>query len=191
MSKNKALNQVRIIGGFWRGRRLEIQDAPGLRPTGDRVRETLFNWLMPTLAGARCLDLFCGSGALGLEAVSRGAHSATLIDQSPSVIAHVKGQTQDWTDIDRVQFVVADAFEWLSHHQEVFDIVFIDPPFDIDGQLSCLQTVVSLGRVAAGGLIYIESPADQMLELADLPSGLRIERQKLFGQVGVCLVRYH
>ena len=191
MGKNKSSNQVRIIAGQWRGRRLAVCDWPDLRPTGDRVRETLFNWLRSEIGGARCLDLFCGSGALGLEALSRGAQSVVFVDQAEVVITHLKKQTGGWPGIGGAEFIVSDAMSWLEGASSNFDLVFLDPPFDLGSQLSCLTLLIDQNRVTHGGLIYIESPTSGALDPSDLPSGTTIERQKTFGQVSACLIRYH
>jgi 16S rRNA (guanine966-N2)-methyltransferase len=121
---------VRIIGGRWRGTRLAVADAPGLRPTTDRVRETLFNWLQPKLPGARVLDLFAGSGALGLEALSRGAREAVLVERDPRLAESLRDVVARLQADGQAQVVHADALAWLGaplHGR--FDLVFLDPPF--------------------------------------------------------------
>ncbi len=126
-------NQLRIIGGLWRGRKLSFPDVDGLRPTGDRIRETLFNWLAPDMQGAHCLDLFSGSGALGLEALSRGADSSLLLEKHPTAARQLKDNLQLLkADNGRVEQV--DSLQWLNSAQvsHRFDIVFIDPPFALD-----------------------------------------------------------
>lgn len=121
---------VRIIGGRWRGTRLPVADLDGLRPTPDRVRETLFNWLQPVLPGARVLDLFAGSGALGLEALSRGAAEALLVERDPGVAESLRGVAARLQDGARARVVRADALALLREpvHGR-FDVVFVDPPF--------------------------------------------------------------
>jgi 16S rRNA (guanine966-N2)-methyltransferase len=122
---------VRIIGGRWRGTRLAVADAPGLRPTSDRARETLFNWLQPKLPGARVLDLFAGSGALGLEALSRGAREALLVERDPRLVESLRDVVARLQAGGQAQVVRADALAWLDaplHGR--FDLVFLDPPFD-------------------------------------------------------------
>ena len=122
--------QVRIIGGHWRGSKLPVADKPGLRPTSDRVRETLFNWLQPALPGARVLDLFAGTGALGLEAASRGAAEAVLVERDPGLAASLRA-TAERLHADRVEIVCEDALRWLARAPtRQFDIVFLDPPFE-------------------------------------------------------------
>ena len=109
-----ASGQVRIVGGRWRNTRLQVPELPGLRPTSDRVRETLFNWLMPKLPGARVLDLFAGSGALGLEAVSRGAASAQLVERDPQLVAALRGVVGRLGAGEQVEVVASDALQWLD-----------------------------------------------------------------------------
>lgn len=121
---------IRIIAGRWRGTKLTVPDLPGLRPTSDRVRETLFNWLQPMLHGARVLDLFAGSGALGLEAVSRGAREAILVEHDPKLAESLRRQIERLQAQQTVRVVCADVLRWLQAPlQGCFDLVFIDPPF--------------------------------------------------------------
>lgn len=150
---------VRIIGGRWRGTRLPVADAPGLRPTSDRVRETLFNWLMPALPGARVLDLFAGTGALGLEAVSRGAAHATLVERDPALAAALAGHVERLRAHDRVRVVREDALRWLAAATlEPFDIVFLDPPFAAALWEPALRALAPW--LAPGGWLYVESPPE-------------------------------
>lgn len=154
-----AAGSVRIIGGRWRGTRLPVADAAGLRPSSDRVRETLFNWLQPWLPGARVLDLFAGSGALGLEAVSRGAVQAVLVERDAGLVEALHRSVERLQAGDSVQVVRADAVAWLQAPLfGPFDGVFLDPPFA--GQL--WQPVLSILQpwLAADAWLYLESPAD-------------------------------
>jgi 16S rRNA (guanine966-N2)-methyltransferase len=147
---------VRIIGGEWRGTRLPVADRDGLRPTADRVRETLFNWLQPMLPGARVLDLFAGTGALGLEAVSRGAREAVLVERDPRLADDLHLLAAKLPGGDRARVVCADALVWLRTAADEFDLVFVDPPFAGDlwhPVLAALQ-----GRVADDAWLYLESP---------------------------------
>jgi len=185
--KRKASNQVRIIGGQHRGRRLAFPDLPGLRPTGDRIRETLFNWLQPMLPGARCLDLFAGSGALGLEAASRGAGEVVLLDQAPQVIGQLQQHIAD-LKLDQVRVVPADALSWLQAPPEAlsFDIVFLDPPFS-DGLLEpCCRLLASSGLLAENARVYLET--DVVESLPFFPSEWQIVREKKSGQVAYYLL---
>ena len=149
---------VRIIGGQWRGTRLPVADAAGLRPTSDRVRETLFNWLAPMLPGARVLDLFAGSGALGLEAVSRGAKEALLVERDPALARSLHDACERLHAGAAVQVVQADALQWLRaplHGR--FDIVFLDPPFADDAWRRVLELLPPW--LAGDACLYLESPA--------------------------------
>lgn len=151
--------QVRIVGGRWRNTRLAVPDLPGLRPTCERVRETLFNWLMPRLAGARVLDLFAGSGALGLEAVSRGAAAAVLVERDPDLADRLRRQVERLGAQAQVQVVQADALQWLRRHDPVpFDLAFVDPPFAAGLWDAVLETLPA--RLAADAWLYLESPQD-------------------------------
>lgn len=155
-----AVGQVRIIGGKWRNMKLPVPLSPGLRPSSDRVRETLFNWLMPRLGGARVLDLFAGSGALGLEAVSRGAAQATLVERDAALSRQLRESVARLGAQDQIAVVQADALQWLRQPAGALaDIAFVDPPFD-DG----LWEAVMAGlppHLAPDAWVYVESPADQ------------------------------
>ncbi len=181
----RQLNQVRIIGGEHRGRRLSFPDIPGLRPTGDRIRETLFNWLQPNLPGSSCLDMFAGSGALGLEAASRGAGKVLLLDSSPIVIDQLQ-QHVALLGLSQVTVELADALSWLQRPAGQFDIVFLDPPFAAAGMLqqACLGLETG-GWLRPGALIYIE--ADAASGLPELPDTLSILKEKKAGQVAYYL----
>jgi 16S rRNA (guanine966-N2)-methyltransferase len=151
--------QVRIIGGRWRNTRLPVPDLPGLRPSSDRVRETLFNWLQPALPGARVLDLFAGSGALGLEAVSRGAASACLVERDPALAAGLRSSVVRLRAQAQVQVVQDDALRWLDAAGAAApaDIAFVDPPFAAGLWDAVLQRLPA--RLSAGAWLYLESPA--------------------------------
>jgi 16S rRNA (guanine966-N2)-methyltransferase len=180
MKVNQAANQVRIIAGHWRGRKLSFAPVAGVRPTPDRVRETLFNWLNPLVREARCLDLYAGSGALGIEAASRGASSVVLVDSDSQVVACLREQLQllQASQIRVVQSTVAD---WLSSPAELFDIVFLDPPFRKGLLPACMHALESGGWLAADARVYIE--AESCLEL-QLPDNWELTRSKRAGQVG-------
>ena len=151
-----AAGQIRIIGGQWRGRKLPVPNSPGLRPTTDRVRETLFNWLTPALPGARVLDLFAGTGVLGLEALSRGAAQAVLVERDPGLAAALREAVARLSAPAEVH--AADALAWLGSHGRTFDLVFLDPPFADGLWARALDGLVP--RLAPGAWIYVESPAD-------------------------------
>ena len=131
--KNPAngLQKLRIIGGQWRSRQISFAATPGLRPTGDRIRETLFNWLAPNVPGAQCLDLFAGSGALGFEAVSRGAASCIALELHRAAASQLRDNKRN-LGANQLTILEADAMQYLKHNanQQAFDFVFVDPPFD-------------------------------------------------------------
>ncbi|AOY01038.1 16S rRNA (guanine(966)-N(2))-methyltransferase RsmD [Jeongeupia sp. USM3] len=156
-------NQLRIIGGECRRRIVHFPDGDGLRPTPDRVRETLFNWLGQDLTGKRCLDLFAGSGALGLEAASRGAARVVMVEKSrPAYTALVANR--DLLKLNRTELVNADAAAWLARSGDVFDIAFVDPPY-ASGLLQ--PTLVALApRLAPGARVYAEAADWTGLDLA-------------------------
>lgn len=150
---------VRIVGGRWRGTRLPVADADGLRPTPDRVRETLFNWLQPAVAGARVLDLFAGSGALGLEAVSRGARGAVLVERDARLAASLRETVAKLGAGDVVQVVQADALDWLRAPpaSAPFDVAFVDPPFAAGLWPAVLAALPPV--LAPEAWLYLEGPA--------------------------------
>lgn len=153
-----ARGTVRIIGGRWRGTRIPVADTRGLRPTADRVRETLFNWLAPVMPGARCLDLFAGSGALGFEAVSRGAAHATLIERDVQLAAGLEALR---TRLDAHDVVIQrdDALAFLAGPPAPSDIVFVDPPFDTDLVDAVLERL-GRGWLNEGAFVYVEHAID-------------------------------
>ena len=188
MRTNRAQNQLRIIGGRWRGRKLPLAARPGLRPTPDRVSETLFNWLAPVIQGSRCLDLYAGSGALGLEAASRGAAGVVMVDRAGEVVGSLRDQ-RAILDAGEVEVIQADVVQWLrGSPAQAFDIVFLDPPFR-QGLLSeTMQLLEANGWLAADAFIYIEAEKDLQ---TDLPEGWVRYRSKQAGQVAYQLARRH
>jgi 16S rRNA (guanine966-N2)-methyltransferase len=173
-------NQVRIIGGEHRGRKLSFPDIPGLRPTGDRIRETLFNWLQPRLPGASCLDLFAGSGALGMEAASRGASRVIMLDSSPLVVDQLK-QNIALLRLEQTEVQQADALVWLDNNPEPFDILFLDPPFADNLLQELCQKLEQGGWLKPDSLIYLEMDAGSQSPL--LPSNWKVLKEKRAGQV--------
>ena len=159
-----ASNEVRIIGGKWRGRKLAFPDEPQLRPTLGRVRETLFNWLRSDVPGSRCLDLFAGSGALGFEALSRGAAAVTFVDSNRRVARCLEENARKLA-ADNALVICSPAERVLRRAPEQWDIIFLDPPF----QGFCAADVLVLIReekaLAAEGLIYLEAPRREALQL--------------------------
>ncbi|MBI5782634.1 MAG: 16S rRNA (guanine(966)-N(2))-methyltransferase RsmD [Gammaproteobacteria bacterium] len=178
--------KLRIIGGRWRGRRLDVSESEGLRPTPDRVRETLFNWLQPYIAGASCLDLFAGTGALCLEALSRGATGVVMVEKTPHVAQQLR-QHVERLEAAGAEVVLADAVEFLRRPPRVFDIVFLDPPFKSNLIADCAALLEARGWIKPGGLVYVEAPS-RLKELA-LPATWELIRSKKTGQVGYHLVR--
>ncbi|BAZ95409.1 ribosomal RNA small subunit methyltransferase D [Thiohalobacter sp. COW1] len=185
-------NQLRIIGGDWRGRRLKVVDQSGLRPTPDRVRETLFNWLAPVIAGSRCLDLFAGSGALGLEAASRGAAGVTLVEKAGAAARQLRDNIALLQAGDRLELVQTDALRFLGRAPaEPYDVVFLDPPFGQGWLQRCLPGLAQPGWLAPGAYVYME--AEQDLDSAALqallPAGWQLIRSRKSGEVGYHLAR--
>ncbi|MEO6362957.1 MAG: 16S rRNA (guanine(966)-N(2))-methyltransferase RsmD [Caldimonas sp.] len=149
--------EVRIIGGAWKRSKLPVADRPGLRPTPDRVRETVFNWLGQNLAGWRCLDAFAGSGALGFEAASRGAAEVVLLERD-GVLAASLAQSKERLKAVQVRVERADAVQWMARARaDAFDLVFIDPPFD--SALAAPALAAARTLVAPGGFVYLEAAA--------------------------------
>jgi 16S rRNA (guanine966-N2)-methyltransferase len=176
---------VRIIGGRWRGRRLPVLADAGLRPSTDRVRETLFNWLQARLPGARCLDLFAGTGALGFEAVSRGAAAATLVEVDRDLVRQLSA-TRTALKAVTVEIIHADAIRWLVRRPVPFDIVFIDPPFD-GGFVPEALRLLEQGWIAPAGLVYVERRRDSGRDR--LPKHWRIVREGETRHVSYALIR--
>ncbi|WP_454782746.1 16S rRNA (guanine(966)-N(2))-methyltransferase RsmD [Legionella sp. WA2022007384] len=148
---------IRIIGGLYRGKKLHFPDVEGLRPTPDRVRETLFNWLMHDIREARCLDAFAGSGALGLEAFSRGAARVVFLEQSPKAYTNLQKIITGFNS-PKLKLLQTDALQYLHHNQEEFDIIFLDPPFAQNFLPQCISSIARSNILKPGGLVYLESP---------------------------------
>jgi 16S rRNA (guanine966-N2)-methyltransferase len=149
-------SRVRIIGGVWRSRLIGFPDAAGLRPTPDRVRETLFNWLGQDLTGMTCLDLFAGSGALGFEALSRGAAEVVMVERNATALRSLEENARK-LGATRLSIVRGDALEFARTARARFDIVFVDPPYQLRLQPAVLGMLA--GLVAEGGRVYVESEA--------------------------------
>lgn len=180
-----SLGKLRIVAGALRGSRIEVMDWPDLRPTSDRIRETLFNWLAPMIEGARCLDLFAGTGALGIEALSRGAASCVFVERERALAAHLK-DTLDRLKLDAAQLVQEDASQWLMRSSQPFDLVFLDPPFAADLWSSTAVALQERGWLAAGAWIYVENPRDQAPKL---PGSWRLHREGQAGNVQFAVYR--
>ena len=181
-------NRVRIIAGQWRGRKLAFPDGEGLRPTPDRIRETLFNWLAPRLPGARCLDLFAGSGALGFEAASRGAARVVLVERSAAVVASLRANRERLA-AGAVEIVHHDAASYLCGAPQPFDIVFLDPPFGDPGALQASVCPLSdAGWLVAGAGIYLEMSVKT--PPVGVPDGWALRKDKRAGDVLFRLYSY-
>jgi len=177
--KSRPANTLRIIGGAWRSRILRFPEVEGLRPTPDRARETLFNWLGQRLDGWSCLDAFAGSGALGFEAASRGAARVLMLERDERALAALREQVR-LLPAPAVEILRADALSYLAQAGELFDLIFLDPPFAAD----CLPTALQLAatRLRPGGRIYAEAPAPAQVD------GLRVARSGRAGHSHFCLL---
>jgi len=186
MSKKKP-GTVRIIGGKWRGTRLRVRDLPGLRPSGDRGRETLFNWLQMHLRGAQCADLFAGSGVLGLEAASRGAARVTLLEKSRPAAAEIR-ESLARLKADQVELIEGDAIAWLAQCEPgSLDIVFMDPPFGEGLETRALELLTARNSVRKGGFVYLETALDAP---APAPGpDWEIAREQVMGDVRMRLLK--
>ncbi|MCI0506091.1 MAG: 16S rRNA (guanine(966)-N(2))-methyltransferase RsmD [Gammaproteobacteria bacterium] len=176
---------VRIIGGQWRSRKLQFSGIPDLRPTPDRVRETLFNWLQPVIVSARCLDVFAGSGALGFEALSRGAAYCLFIDKHPQSIADIQ-RNLVLLKSDAGDTITGDSLHILQRLQEApaekqFNVVFVDPPYALNCALQCCQLLAEHQWLTDEAYIYIESPAT--IDEKQLPPRWKMHRQQKAGNV--------
>ncbi|MEP6389644.1 MAG: 16S rRNA (guanine(966)-N(2))-methyltransferase RsmD [Halioglobus sp.] len=176
--------QLRIIGGQWRGRKLQFTATDGLRPTTDRVRETLFNWLMSELPTARCLDLFAGSGALGLEALSRGAMHCDFVDSSAIAQREISNHLTTLAATDRGACHISSAAEFLSQldkNHAPYTVVFLDPPFGHELIAPAAATLEAQGLLEPGAYIYVECAVQE--HLPELPKSWNLHREKTAGGV--------
>ena len=179
--KKSSLSTIRIIAGQWRGRKLPVAEIDGLRPTGDRIRETLFNWLGDDIQGAHCLDLFAGSGILSLEALSRGAAQVTALDVSRLAVSTLI-EASKTLDASNMQAMQMDAMQWLkSKPAGPFDLVFIDPPFNAGLLDETLALLAASGCLSMRALIYIERDRNQ--DAPRLPAGWQPYKDKVTGNV--------
>ena len=188
---SKGSNQLRIIGGEWRGRKLRFPDAPNLRPTPDRVRETIFNWLAPMIHGARCLDLFAGSGALGLEALSRGAAFTTFVDSHKKVTQALQGHLELLNANNKAEVLQMDGVKFLSHDNfintqaEAYDLVFLDPPYHLDFMQKVVPLLEENGWLSDNAMLYLEIEKRQ--SLPELPENWQKLKEKTAGEVNYFL----
>lgn len=176
--------RVRIIGGTLRNSRLPVPSVDGLRPTPERVRETVFNWLAPVIAGARCLDLCAGTGALGIEALSRGAGAVSFVEREPRLAQAL------CANLERLgvggEVVVADAYAWLRGAPRAYDVVFLDPPFALELWTTLAGQLETGGWLAPGAMVYVEWPGHQAPEL---PANWSVHREGRAGAVHYALMR--
>lgn len=176
-------HEVRIVGGQWKRSRLVVKDSPGLRPTPQRVREQLFNWLGQDLTGWRCLDAFAGSGALGFEAGSRGAAAVVLLEREPVLVAQLR-EARQRLNASALRIERADALAWMRQAAaDGFDLVLLDPPFDAAWRADAIAVAARLVHV--GGYLYVEAPGT----LASVPEGFEVWRTDRAGAVHVHLLR--
>ena len=179
--------RLRIVAGKWRSRLLPVIGAEGLRPTSERIRETLFNWLAPFVEGSRCLDLFAGSGALGIEALSRGAAAVVFVEQSGQVVPQLE-QSLETLGAEGGAVTFGDALEYLrKENPSSFDIVFLDPPFAADYYTELCRLLADRAWVSTGSLVYLEQNRTEAVP--DLPPNWQILKTKTAGNVRYSLVR--
>ncbi len=185
--KKKTKNQVRIIGGKLKNSLLSFNDIDGLRPTGARSREVLFNWLMADIVNSTVLDAFAGSGALGFEALSRGAKQVVFLDKEPRVIQAITTQCHQFQCQTQTKIIQANALKWLKEGQITFDIILIDPPFANQYQQVVIDLIVEHHKLNKQGLLYIEQAKSEPLPL--FPNTLKIHKTKQLGQVQMILAK--
>jgi 16S rRNA (guanine966-N2)-methyltransferase len=180
-------NSVRIIAGAWRGRRIHFPDMPALRPTPDRVRETLFNWLQHSITDARVLDLFAGSGALGLEALSRGAKQAVFVEQFPPAARALQEQLVRFGGAAKGRILEMGAARYLRTPGQPFDIAFLDPPFGTNALAEYIPLLDTGDWLKVGSLVYLEN--ERAAGVPALPGHWELLKSKSAGEVGYHLVR--
>ncbi|MGL6025757.1 MAG: 16S rRNA (guanine(966)-N(2))-methyltransferase RsmD, partial [Vibrio sp.] len=178
--KNAPSGQVRIISGLWRGRKLPVHDAEGLRPTTDRVKETLFNWLAQYVPNARCLDLFAGSGGLGFECASRQAELVTMLELNPLAFQQLSRNVQS-LKAQNIELIHMDSLAFLRQSGQPYELVFIDPPFRQGLLQQTTQLLEQNGWLSPDAMIYIE--CEKELPMTELPTSWRLHREKIAGQV--------
>lgn len=181
----KGPNQLRIIGGEWRGRKLHFPDAPNLRPTPDRVRETIFNWLASMIHGARCLDLFAGSGALGLEALSRGAAFTTFVDSHKKVSQALHAHLDLLKANENAEVLQLDSVKFLNEKAQPYDLVFLDPPYHLDFMEKVVPLLEKNNWLTDNAMLYLEIEKRQ--SLPELPKNWKQLKEKTAGEVNYFL----
>ncbi|SNY97346.1 16S rRNA (guanine(966)-N(2))-methyltransferase RsmD [Halomonas sp. hl-4] len=186
-SPAKPMGKLRIIGGDFRRRQLPVLDSPGLRPTPDRVRETLFNWLGQTLYGKKVLDLFAGTGALGVEALSRGAAQVAFIERDTQVAAHIT-RNLETLQANQGHVIIRDAQVFLAQPAQRFDVVFLDPPFHQALVADCCSALETGGWLAEDAMIYVETERDWDPQV---PAHWALHRETQAGESTARLYRRH
>ena len=185
---SKRVQQVRIIGGAWRGKKIPVAEVEGLRPTPDRIRETLFNWLMTECSGANVLDCFAGSGALGLEALSREARHLTMIESNSHALRNLQRLAQNW-NTDRITLFSGDAIGLIPKLNRRFNVVFIDPPYALPWlRQQVIESLISHQMLEEVAKVYFEWPLGEEFELPG--SGLLWLKQKIAGRVNYALAEW-
>ncbi len=181
-------NSLRIIGGTWRSRRVQFIDSPKIRPTPDRVRETLFNWLASKINGVTCLDLFAGSGALGFEAISRGADRVVLVEEDARIAAMLNEQKNQFK-AQTIEIRNQNALTYLQNENQQYDVIFLDPPFDSDLLEKVIPMILKQKLLNAHGLLYVESAVQQkhIKSLEILLETLSCVHEKVSGEVRYAL----
>lgn len=180
-------NSVRIIAGAWRGRRIHFPDMPALRPTPDRVRETLFNWLQHSITDTRCLDLFAGSGALGLEALSRGAREVVFVEQFPAAARTLQEHLVRFGGAAKGRILEMGAARFLRTPGEPFDLAFLDPPFGANALAEYIPLLDGGEWLKTGALVYLEN--ERAAGIPALPGHWEVLKSKSAGEVGYHLLR--
>ena len=177
------MGKIRIIGGSWRGRKLDVPNIANLRPTPDRVRETLFNWLQPVIEGSRCLDLYAGTGVLGLEAKSRGAASIVFVEHDSLLVNQLRSNV-DLFNAKDVQIEQADARHWIQDTEMKFDTVFLDPPFNQELIEETCVLLLAHNCLYPKALVYIEGEKG-----LQVPAGFTVKKQGIAGHVSYMLLQ--
>ncbi|NBI43407.1 16S rRNA (guanine(966)-N(2))-methyltransferase RsmD [[Haemophilus] felis] len=186
---SNAKGEVRIIAGLWRGRKLPVLSAQGLRPTGDRVKETLFNWLMPYIVQSCCLDCFAGSGSLGFEALSRQANKVLFIELDKQVANQLKQNLQQ-LKCTNAEVLNQNTLQWLTapQPQPQFDVVFVDPPFHFNLAQQALDLLEQHHWLKDGAIVYVETEKDHVLQL---DQNWNLLKEKITGQVHSRLYQFN
>ncbi|MFT5259331.1 MAG: 16S rRNA (guanine966-N2)-methyltransferase [Saprospiraceae bacterium] len=180
--------RVRIIGGKWRSRLLSFPSVDALRPTPDAVRETAFNWLSQSIEGMACLDLYAGSGALGFEAVSRGAQSAVLVEKNTKVVKALRASKELVDSADQIEITACAGLEYIATTVRKFDLIFLDPPFASDELAKACYHIDKMNLLNLDGLVYLESPSD--LKKLPIPDTWVVLKQAHKGAVSYTLAQF-